>query len=108
MTDRELKRKRFLMLSAAALLFGDGVGFAVSVGLDPDHCPIQFVDCLCVCYPITQDAHHALDALAGQSSGVEPWHRCRSSFFVLAIGVFVGSMALVIPPTIEQGERVHR
>lgn len=100
MTDQELKRKRFLMLSAAAL-FGAAV---VSLYL---------LGSVLITVLFSSLIAYVLLPLTNMLTRPMPWRESRPGLsrgiavgimFLVAIGVFVGSMALVIPPTIEQSK----
>ncbi|MYA59739.1 MAG: AI-2E family transporter [Chloroflexi bacterium] len=101
MTDRELRRKRFLMLSAAALY-----GAAVVL--------LYLLGSVLITVFFSALIAYALLPLANVITRPMPWRESRPELsrsiavgfiFVVAIGIFVGSMALVIPPTIEQSEK---
>ena len=99
-TDPALKRKRFLMLSAASL-FGAAVVLMYLLGS------------VLITVLFSALIAYALLPLANVITRPMPWRESRPELsrsiavgliFVVAIGIFVGSMALVIPPTIEQSE----
>lgn len=101
MTDPQLRRKRFLMLSAASL-FGAAVVLLYLLGS------------VLITVFFSALIAYALLPLANVMTRPMPWRESRPGLsksiavgfiFVVAIGIFIGSMALVIPPTIEQSEK---
>ena len=93
MTDRELKRKRFLMLSAAALF---GAALVLLYLLGSILITVLFSSLIAyVLLPLTQVLTRPMpwrESRPGLSRGI-----AVGIIFLVAIGVFVGSMALVIP-----------
>ncbi len=98
--NQELKRKRFLMLSAAAVFAALLVLFYV-------------LGSVLITVMFSALIAYVLLPLANVMVRVMPWsdrHPGMSRgiavvlIFLLAIGIFVGSMVIVIPPTIEQGK----
>ncbi|MCY4475739.1 MAG: AI-2E family transporter [Chloroflexi bacterium] len=98
--NQELKRKRFLMLSAAAVFVALLVLFYV-------------LGSVLITVMFSALIAYVLLPLANVIVRVMPWSDRRPGLsrgiavgliFLLAIGIFAGSMVLVIPPTIEQGK----
>lgn len=102
MTDREIKRKRFLMLTAAVLL-------VAAVVL------MYLLRSILITVMFSALIAYVLLPLRNVVTRPMPWRESRPGLsrgiavgliFVLAIGILVGSIAVVIPPTIEQGEKL--
>ena len=98
--DQELKRKRFLMLSAAGV-------FAALLLL------VYVLGSVLITVMFSALIAYVLLPLANVMVRVMPWSDRRPGLsrgiavgliFLLAIGIFAGSMVIVIPPTIEQGK----
>ena len=96
--NQEIKRKRFLMLSATAL-------FAVLLLV------LYVLGSVLITVLFSALIAYVLLPLTNVIVRVMPWRESRpelsrnlavSFIFIVAVGIFAGSMALVIPPTIEQ------
>ena len=97
-----LRRKRFLMLSATALL----VAFVVLLYL---------LGSVLITILFSALIAYVLLPLANLITRLMPWRDSRPGLsrgiavgliFIIAAGIFVGLMALVIPQTIEQGKQL--
>ena len=97
----ELKRKRFLMLSAVAI-------FAALLVL------LYFLGSVLITVLFSGLIAYVLLPLTNVMVRAMPWREKRpdlsrgiavGTIFVLAAGIFVGVMALVVPPTIEQSKQ---
>ena len=102
MTDREIRRKRFLMLSAAALLFA-------TVLL------MYLLRSVLITVVFSALIAYVLLPLRDVVTRPMPWRERRPGLsrgiaviliFVVAMGVVIGAVAVVVPPTIEQGEKL--
>ena len=98
--DREIKRKRFLMLSAAGVF----VGLLVL---------LYFLGSVLITVLFSGLIAYVLLPLTNVIVRAMPWSERHPDLsrgiavgmiFVLAAGIFVGVMALVLPPTIEQSK----
>ena len=100
MTNREIKRKRFLMLAATSILVATMILLYVLGSV-----LITVLFSALIAYVLLPLANLIVrpmprrESRPGLSRGI-----AVGFIFVLAIGIFVGSMALVIPPTIEQSK----
>ncbi len=99
MADRDIKRKRFLMSAATAILVA-----TILV--------LYLLGSVLITVLFSALIAYILLPLTSGIVRVMPWREKKpvlsrsiavGLIFVVAIGIFVGSMALLIPPTIEQG-----
>ena len=102
MTDQEIRRKRFLMLTAAALLVATVV-------------LMYFLRSVLITVLFSALIAYVLLPLRDVVTRPMPWRESRPGLsrgiavgliYVVAIGILIGSMAVVIPPTIKQGEKL--
>ena len=98
MTDREIRRKRFLMLAATSILVATII-------------LLYLLGSVLITVLFSALIAYVLLPLTSGIVRVMPWREKKPGLsrsigvgfiFVVAIGIFVGSMALLIPPTIEQ------
>ena len=99
--NQELKRKRFLMLSAVAVFV---VALLVLYVLRTTLITVLFSALIAyVLIPLTTLIVRPMpwrESRPGLSRGI-----AVGLIFAVSVGIFIGSMAIVIPPTIEQGEK---
>ncbi len=100
MADREIKRKRFLMLVATSILAATIVS-------------LYLLGSVLITVLFSALIAYVLLPLRNVITRPMPWRESRPELsrgiavgliFVVATSIFIGSMALVIPPTIEQGK----
>ena len=100
MTDRGIRRKRFLMLSAASVL-------VAAIVL------LYLLGSVLITVLFSALIAYVLLPLTNSLTRPMPWRESRPELsrgiavgviFVVAISIFAGSMALLIPPTIEQSK----
>ncbi len=102
MTDREIRRKRFLMLTAAAMLFATVV-------------LMYLLRSVLITVVFSALIAYVLLPLRDVIARPMPWRERRPGLsrgiavvliFLVAMGAVIGAVAVVIPPTIEQGEKL--